>query len=89
MSLLPSELLPAGFVGSHGEVAWRRTDAVEAANALAELGVGILGGGAWQGWIPHAWRGPDRVYVWETMPEWQQETERGCRHARVYVRDRD
>ena len=92
---LPVSLLQKAFRASNGELAWTRSDAIEAAKALTISGMAILGGevwltdedGHWQGNIPQADGGPDGIYAWELEPSrrssetWQEFCARARDHT--------
>jgi hypothetical protein len=66
------ELEAAAFRTSGGEYAWRKTDALRAARALADAGYAILGGELWLvrgsevcGVLPQH-SGPSAVYHWKS-----------------------
>jgi hypothetical protein len=92
MTQLPDEMIARAFRASNGELAWKRSDALQVVAAMADAGIGILGGEAW------APLEDGRIYVgarltvgsvtgpynWETDPAWQQGSESWsdfCRRA--------
>jgi hypothetical protein len=79
----PAELLGRAFRAPNGELAWTRSDAIQAAQVLAAGGFAVLGGEAWvtldngqlYGLIPQAKGGPDVVWHWEPDPPERQRSE--------------
>ena len=73
MRQLPARITAAAFQASNGEYAWRRSNIVEALQAIAQSNQAILGGEVWaivggriMGLIPSALDEPPGVWHWET-----------------------
>lgn len=81
--ILPADLITRAFSASNGELAWRRDDAIRAAQLIASSGLAILGGevwligenGKWQGLIPERAGGPAGVWTWVPDPSGRRDDE--------------
>jgi hypothetical protein len=79
-SSFSADLLSRAFRASNGELAWTKSDAIQAARELVAGGIAVLGGevwlimeqGRWDGLIPQANGTVPGVYTWEPRPaSWQ------------------